>query len=81
MALVIMRQASGGERERAAMTDVCSKRCGARDFRKSGIVSRPSAYCCHGCGCNFIMPPSRGKQLAMRALASLLYAMGNMTSA
>jgi len=63
----------------AAMTDVCCKRCGARDFRKNGIVRGHQRYYCHSCGCNFTATPPRGKPLAMKALASLLYAMGNMS--
>lgn len=59
--------------------EICCKRCGASDFRKNGIVRGHQRYHCHVCGCNFTMTPPRGKPLAMKALASLLYAMGNVS--
>src|SRR3954471_6046206 len=34
-------------------------------------------YRCKACGCNFTATPERGKPEAMKALAVLLYAMGN----
>ncbi len=61
------------------MSDVCCKRCGASDYRKNGIVRGTQRYFCHSCGCNFTMTPPRGKPPAMKALALLLYAMGNMS--
>lgn len=61
------------------MTEIWCKRCGASDFRKNGIVRGHQRYHCHACGCNFTMTPPRGKPPAMKALASLLYAMGNMS--
>ena len=36
-------------------------------------------YRCLSCGCNFTMTPPRGKPPAMKALALLLYAMGNVS--
>ena len=36
-------------------------------------------YLCLSCGCNFTMTPPRGKPPAMKALALLLYAMGNVS--
>ena len=35
---------------------------------------------CHGCGCHFTNTPARGKPAATKALAVLLYGMGNMSS-
>ena len=61
------------------MTEICCKRCGAKDFRKNGIVRGHQRYHCRSCGCDFTMTPPRGKPPAMKALASLLYAMGNMS--
>jgi transposase-like protein len=61
------------------MSEVCCKRCGAADHRKNGIVRGVQRYLCHSCGCNFTMTPPRGKPPAMKALAILLYAMGNMS--
>ena len=61
------------------MTDICCKRCGARDHVKNGIVRGLQRYRCLSCGCNFTPAPARGKPPAMKALALLLYAMGNMS--
>jgi transposase-like protein len=61
------------------MTTICCKRCGARDFKKNGIVRGHQRYHCRSCGCDFTMTPPRGKPPAMKALALLLYAMGNMS--
>ncbi|MGB3613954.1 MAG: hypothetical protein WBA10_09185 [Elainellaceae cyanobacterium] len=36
-------------------------------------------YLCKSCGCNFTDTPPRGKPPAMKALAILLYSMGNMS--
>src|ERR1700691_1538536 len=61
------------------MSEVCCKRCGATDHVKNGIVRGFQRYLCLSCGCNFTMTPPRGKPPAMKALALLLYAMGNMS--
>jgi len=61
------------------MNEVCCKRCGAADQMKNGIVRDVQRYLCRSCGCNFTMTPPRGKPPAMKALALLLYAMGNMS--
>ena len=61
------------------MMEICCKRCGAADFKKNGIVRGHQRYHCRDCGCAFTMTPPRGKPPAMKALASLLYAMGNMS--
>src|SRR5271169_1028777 len=61
------------------MSEVCCKRCGAADHMKNGIVRGVQRYLCRSCGCNFTMTPPRGKPPAMKALAVLLYAMGNMS--
>jgi len=61
------------------MTEICCKRCGAADFKKNGIVRGHQRYHCRSCGCAFTMTPPRGKPPAMKVLASLLYAMGNMS--
>ena len=55
------------------------KRCGATDHVKNGIVRGFQRYLCLPCGCNFTMTPPRGKPPAMKALALLLYAMGNLS--
>ena len=61
------------------MSEVCCKRCDATDYMKNGIVRGVQRYRCRSCGCNFTMTPPRGKPAAMKALALLLYAMGNMS--
>ena len=61
------------------MSEVCCKRCGASDHVKNGIVRGFQRYLCLSCGCNFTMTPPRGKPPAMKALALLLYAMGNVS--
>ena len=58
---------------------LCCKRCGALDYVKSGTVRGHQRYRCHSCGCNFTDTPLRGKPAAMKALAVLLYGMGNMS--
>ncbi len=61
------------------MSEVCCKRCGATDHVKNGIVRGFQRYLCLSCGCNFTMTPPRGRPPAMKALALLLYAMGNVS--
>ena len=61
------------------MAEVHCKRCGSVAFVKNGIVRGHQRYHCRDCGCNFTNTPRRGKPPAMRALAVLLYAMGNMS--
>ena len=62
-----------------ALDGLCCKRCGGFDYVKSGIVRGHQRYRCHACGCNFTDTPARGKPAAMKALAILLYGMGNMS--
>ena len=61
------------------MSEISCKRCGASDPVKNGIVRGLQRYLCQPCGCNFTMTPPRGKPAAMKALAVLLYAMGNVS--
>ena len=61
------------------MTDIICKRCQATDYVKNGIVRGLQRYRCHACGCNFTATKPRGKPAAVKALATLLYAMGNMS--
>src|SRR3978361_2423434 len=49
------------------------------DYVKSGTARGHQRYHCRGCGCNFTDPLLRGKPAAMKALAVLLYGMGNMS--
>ena len=59
------------------MADIHCKRCGSVSFVRNGIVRGHQRYRCADCGCNFTNTPPRGKPPAMKALAVLLYAMGN----
>lgn len=61
------------------MGEIVCKRCGGREHVRNGIVRGHQRYRCRACGCNFTMTPPRGKPAAMKALAVLLYAMGNMS--
>ena len=62
----------------AAMELAC-KRCGVSDYARSGMARGHQRYRCRACGCHFTDTPARGKPPAMKALAVLLYAMGNMS--
>ena len=64
---------------RMLMDGLQCKRCGASDYAKSGQVRGHQRYRCRACGCNFTDTPLRGKPPAMKALAVLLYGMGNMS--
>src|SRR3712207_3600820 len=59
------------------MTDLRCKRCGEASFVKNGMVRGQQRYRCKACGLNFTNTPAPGKPAAMKALAVLLYAMGN----
>lgn len=61
------------------MTEIICKGCGAADYVKNGAVRGLQRYRCKACGCNFTMTKARGKPPAMKALAVLLYTMGNMS--
>ena len=61
------------------MSEIVCKRCQATDHVKNGIVRGFQRYRCEACGCNFTMTPPRGKPPEMKALALMLYAMGNMS--
>ena len=53
------------------------KKCGSKSYVKRGFVRGLQRYLCKDCGCNFTATALRGKPPAMKALALLLYAMGN----
>jgi len=61
------------------MSELCCKRCSSEDYVKSGFARGHQRYRCKECGCNFTATPPRGKPVAMKALALLLYSMGNMS--
>ena len=66
-------------RKAVGMSEICCKRCGVADHVLNGKVRGLQRYLCQSCGCNFTMTPPRGKPPAMKALATLLYAMGNVS--
>ena len=55
------------------------KKCNSNSYVKAGTVRGHQRYKCKDCGCHFTNTPPRGKPPAMKALAVLLYAMGNAT--
>ena len=59
------------------MTELVCKSCGGSRYVKSGSVRGHRRYKCKECGYNFTATALRGKPPAMKALAVLLYAMGN----
>jgi len=61
------------------MGEIVCKRCQGTDYVKRGTVRNLQRYQCKTCGCNFTNTPPRGKPPAMKALALMLYAMGNMS--
>ena len=61
------------------MGEIVCKGCGAADYVKNGRVRGLQRYRCKACACNFTDTKPRGKPAAMKALALLLYAMGNMS--
>src|SRR3954451_2568805 len=62
---------------RFVMAPLVCKHCGSGSFVRNGMAHGHQRYRCKACGCNFTATPERGKPEAMKALAVLLYAMGN----
>ncbi len=53
------------------------KRCGCERQVKNGLMRGQQRYLCKGCGLNFTdTPAARGKPLALKAAAVLLYVSG-----
>lgn len=52
------------------------KRCGSAEHVKNGLMRGKQRYLCKGCGLTFTDTPARGKPLAMKATAVLLYVSG-----
>src|SRR4029079_14021460 len=52
------------------------KRCGSEDHVKNGLMRTKQRYRCKACGLNFTDTPARGKPLALKAAAVLLYGSG-----
>ena len=59
------------------MTELVCKHCGSGSFVKNGMAHGRQRYLCKACGRSFTATPARGKPPAMKALAVLLYALGN----
>ena len=56
--------------------EVCCKRCGSTEYVKNGLMRGKQRYLCKACGLTFTDTPARGKPLAMKAAAVLLYVSG-----
>src|SRR4029450_2679848 len=52
------------------------KRCGSEEHFKNGLMRTKQRYRCKSCGLNFTDTPPRGKPLALKATAVLLYVSG-----
>ena len=55
---------------------LCCKRCGSAEQVKNGLMRGKQRYLCKECGLNFTDTPARGKPLALKAAAVLLYVSG-----
>ena len=56
--------------------ELCCKRCGSAKHVKNGLMRGKQRYLCKGCGLNFTDTPPRGKPLALKVAAVLLYVSG-----
>src|SRR3954468_10677771 len=52
------------------------KRCGSEEHVKNGLMRTKQRYLCKACGLNFTDTPPRGKSLALKVAAVLLYVRG-----
>ena len=52
------------------------KRCGSEEHVKNGLMRTKQRYRCKACGLNFTDTPPRGKPLALKVAAVLLYVSG-----
>ncbi len=59
------------------MSELVCKHCGSGSYVRNGMTHGHQRYRCKACGRSFTATPPRGKPPAMRALAVLLYALGN----
>ena len=59
------------------MSEIRCRRCAGTTFVRNGTVRGHQRYRCKACGCIFTATPGRGKPAAMKALAVLLYGLGN----
>src|SRR5215212_5812705 len=56
--------------------ELCCKRCGSAKQVKNGLMRGQQRYLCKGCGLNVTDTPPRGKPLALKVAAVLLYVSG-----
>ena len=56
--------------------EVCCKRCGSAKYVKNGLMRGKQRDLCKTCGLAFTDTPARGKPLALKAAAVLLYVSG-----
>jgi transposase-like protein len=56
--------------------EVCCKRCGSAKYVKNRLMRGKQRYLCKTCGLIFTDTPARGKPLALKATAVLLYVSG-----
>src|SRR5919205_634198 len=56
--------------------ELCCKRCASAKHVKNGLMRGKQRYLCKDCGLTFTDTPARGKPLAMKAAAVLLYVSG-----
>ena len=61
------------------MSGLVCKHCGSGSFVRNGLAQGRQRYRCKACGRSFTATPPRGKPPAMKALAVLLYALGNVS--
>ena len=52
------------------------KRCGSEEYVKNGLMRGKQRFLCKSCGLTFTDTPARGKPLAMKVAAVLLYVSG-----
>jgi transposase-like protein len=64
---------------RFVMAPLVCKHCGSASFVRNGMAHGHQRYRCKACGRSFTATPPRGKPPAMKALAVLLYALGNVS--
>jgi transposase-like protein len=61
------------------VAELCCKHCGSGTFVRNGMANGRQRYRCKACGRNFTATPARGEPPAMKALAILLYGLGNVS--
>src|SRR5881397_3164663 len=65
--------------EEVPVTELRCKHCGSGSFVRNGMANGRQRYRCKACGRSFTATPARGKPPAMKALAVLLYGLGNVS--